>query len=55
MEFTPKRGLFRLVMVAVVVLVCLPIAKDIALHIMCTIFFIGWLFCWLIGGFFDTD
>ena len=36
MKFTPKRGLFRLVIVAVIVLVCLPIAKDV--RILCCMY-----------------
>jgi hypothetical protein len=55
MKFTPARGLFRLLMVAVVALVCLPAAKDIALQAICTLFLVGWLLCWIIGGFFDME
>jgi hypothetical protein len=55
MKFTPQKGLFRLAIVVVLVLVCLPVAKEVALHTACTILFIGWLFCWVIGGFFDMD
>jgi uncharacterized membrane protein len=55
MKFTPARGLFRLVVVAAVVLACLPVVDSFMLGVMGVLFCILWLVCWLIGGFFDTD
>jgi hypothetical protein len=55
MKFTPARGLFRLVIVTAVVLVCVPVADFFMLGVMGILFCILWLVCWLIGGFFDME
>ncbi len=55
MKVTLKRGVFRLVMASVVIIVSLPIAKSVEFHVLCIVFCIGWLLYWLIGGFFDME
>ncbi|MBN1391793.1 MAG: hypothetical protein JW947_03210 [Sedimentisphaerales bacterium] len=55
MRFTPKRGLFRLVTAAVVLLVTVPIVDYFLFNVMGIIFCTLWLVCWLIGGFIDME
>jgi hypothetical protein len=55
MKFTIKKGLIHLVIAAVIILVSLPIANSVEFHVLCILFCIGWLVCWVIGGFFNMD
>jgi hypothetical protein len=55
MKFTPKRGLFRMVVAAMIIAMSLLFAKSFPCLAVYALFAIVWLLCWLIGGFFDTD
>jgi len=55
MKFTPVKGTFRLVMVAMGVLIGLPFAKSFSFIVVCALLCTGWVFYWLVGGFFDAD
>ncbi len=55
MKFTPKRGLFRLVIAIAVIPLSLLFAKSFPCLVIYALFAIVWLICWLIEGFFDKD
>ena len=55
MKFTPRKGLFRLAIVAAGVLIGLPFAESFSFLVACALLAIGWALYWLIGGFFDID
>jgi len=55
MKFTAKKGMLRLAMVAVGILIGLPFAKSFSFLVVCALLCIGWVLYWLIGGFFDMD
>jgi O-antigen/teichoic acid export membrane protein len=55
MKFTPKKGVLRLVMVAVGILLGLPFAESFTFIVVCALVCIGWVLYELIGGFFDVD
>ncbi len=55
MKFTPIKGLVRLVMVATGVLIGLPFTKSFSFLVVCALLCTGWVFYWLVGGFFDGD
>jgi len=55
MKFTPIKGLIRLVMVMMAVLIGLPFTKSFSFIAVCALLCIGWVFYWLVGSFFDVD
>ena len=55
MKLTPVKGLIRLVMTSVGVLIGLPFVKSFSFFVICALLAMGWVFYWLIGGFFDID
>ena len=55
MKLTPIKGLVRLVMVAMGVLIGLPFAKSFSFLVICALLAMGWVLYWLVGGFFDCD
>jgi len=55
MKFTPKRGIFRLIIAIAVIMAGLPLAKSYPYFIIYLLFTTIWLLFWLLGGFFDTD
>jgi hypothetical protein len=55
MKFTPKKGVLRLGMVAVGILLGLPFAESFTFIVVCALVCIGWVLYELIGGFFDVD
>ena len=52
---TYKKGLLRLAVVGVGVLIGLPFAKRFSFLVVCALLAIGWVVYWLIGGFFGID
>jgi hypothetical protein len=55
MKFTPVKGLIRLVMASVGVLIGLPFARSFSFLVICALLAMGWVLYWLVGGFFDID
>ena len=55
MKATYKKGLLRLAIVGVGVLIGLPFAKSFSFLVICALLAIGWVIYWLIGGFFNID
>ena len=55
MKATYKKGLLRLAIVGVGVLIGLPFAERFSFLVICALLAIGWVLYWLIGGFFGVD
>jgi hypothetical protein len=55
MKLTPKRGLFRLVIAAMIIAMSLLFARSFPFLAVYAIICIGWAIYWLIKGFFDMD
>jgi hypothetical protein len=55
MNFTPKRGLFRIVVAAITIAFSLLFAESFSFLVVCTVLVTGLVLYWLISGFFDTD
>jgi hypothetical protein len=53
MKFTPRKGLFRLAVAALIIAMSLLLTKSFPFLVIYALFYTGWAICWLIGGFFD--